>query len=164
MENTKFNIHEIPKAYFSENEKSKELIKDLVKHQVGISECTSSDLETIFFSDENMNLINNQLIKSVYTNTNNTIRISKQSPEKLIIAMRYVYIQYAKNLAYDIYPQVNELNCRVLNEILPDVITNATQKITYLESLTSERKLLPLPENVRNSKLLRGSATVIIDR
>jgi hypothetical protein len=43
--------------------------------------------------------------------------------------MRYVFIEYSRNLPYDISGQIKDLNCRVVSEILPNVISNADQKI-----------------------------------
>lgn len=162
--NKVFDLHQLPIAYFSDNKESRKLNQYIARQQVGTSECSEGELEKIFFSEENMDLLNKQLIISVYKNTNGDIKIPFQSYNSLLIVMRYVYIEYAKNLPYNIYSQIQELNCRVINEILPDVITNATQQIEYLRVISSHKELLPLPKNVSNTKILKGTASFIIER
>ena len=44
------------------NTNSKELRNELVRNQIKTTECSNGDLEKVFFSDENIDLINKQLI------------------------------------------------------------------------------------------------------
>ena len=110
----KFNMQEMPTAFFWNNTTSNELRNELIKNQVRISECEQGDLETTFFSDENIDLINKQLIINVFKKTNGEFKISTQKKEDLIIVMRYTFIEYAKHLPYDIANQIRELNCIVV--------------------------------------------------
>jgi len=149
-----FNFEELPSAYFKDNDNSKELRKHLIKQQVGISENGQDNLEDMFFSDENIIKINKKLILTVFNKSNKKYKINPQSKESLIIIMRYVYIEYARNLPFDIEKQTDDLNCIVIGEILPNIFTNITQKIEYLKNIQSERKLLDLPINVNKSSSL----------
>jgi len=159
----KFDFHEMPIAYFSDNKKSNILRTQLIKNQVMISECHQGNLETIFFSDENIDLINKQLILAVYNNSNKQILIQKQSNDSLIIIMRYIFIEYARHMPYDIMNQIKELNCKVINEILPNIITNVTQKIEYLNKINCPRQLLSLPINVNKTKNLKSVASILFN-
>jgi hypothetical protein len=150
----RFDFQDLPTAYFCDNAGANDLRNQLIKNQVRISECQQGNLEDSFFSDENISLINKQLILSIYDKSKGMFRISDQSKESLIIVMRYIFIEYARHLSFDIKGQISELNCRVVSEILPSVFTNVTQRLDYLEEISNPRKLLPLPENVNKTKNL----------
>jgi hypothetical protein len=138
----------IPTAFFSDHPNAKEERNQLIKNNVRVNEEAQGDLEEYFFSDDNINLINKQLILSIYKKTNNQIKIPPQSKQSLIIVMRYIYIEYAKHLPYNIAGQIRELNCRVVSEIIPKIITETTQRIDYLKHINNKRTLMPLPINV----------------
>ncbi len=154
----RFDIQDLPTAYFCDNVKANSLRNQLIKNQVRVNECEQGDLETTFFSDENISLINKQLIISVFKKSNGEIKISDQSKESLIIVMRYIFLEYARHLPFNIAKQIKELNCQVVGEVLPKIITEATQRIAYLEEINNPRKLIPLPVNVnKNNKNLQST-------
>lgn len=150
---------ENPIGFFCDNKHSTSLRNEMIKNQVRINECEQGLLENTFFSDENFDLINKQLIMSVYKKTQ--YKISPQSKQSLLIVMRYVFIENAKHLPYDIPEQIKELNCNVVTEIVPDIITNINQRINYLKLINSPRELIELPKNVsnRNKKNLPSITT-----
>ncbi len=102
----RFDIQDLPTAYFCDNIKANSLRNQLIKNQVKINECEQGDLENTFFSDENISLINRQLILSVFKKSNGQIKISDQSKESLIIVMRYIFLEYARHLPYNITEQI----------------------------------------------------------
>ena len=165
LKKTNFDYHQLPKAYLCDNNKSNAMRSEFIKNQNKIIECNITELPNIFYSDENITLINKKLIVAVYKNTNGEIKIKPQSSEQLLIVMRYVFIEYARHLPYDIKGQINELNCRVVSEILPNVITNAQQHIGYLKDIEKIREPLPLPistkYNTTNSKTLPSITKVL---
>ena len=144
----KFDFQDLPVAYFNDNVNANKLRNEVIKNQVRITECDQGDLETTFFSDENLDLINKQLILAVFKQTNGQYKIAPQSNQSLIIILRYVFIEYARHLPYNIREQIHELNNKVISEILPNVITEITQRTEYLKSLNEPRKIIPLPVNV----------------
>ncbi len=152
ISNDFFNIHDFPAAYFGDNEKANVLRSQIIKNQVRIPECEQGLLETIFFSDENIDLINKQLIMTVFKKTNGEYKISPQSKTSLEIVMRYVFIEHARHLPFNIVGQIRELNCRVVGEITPKIITEVTQRVEYLNTINNPRQILDLPKNVNNSK------------
>merc|ERR1712166_1176849 len=94
-------------------------------------ECNISLLIDIFFSKENINLINKQLVLTVYKKSNKQYRIPFQKKEDMMVVMRFVYDKDAKHLPFKIKEQIKELNCSVVNEILPNILTQVEQNITY---------------------------------
>ena len=144
-----FDFEEIPVAYFSDNINGNLLRKQLIKNELKISECNVGELEKTFFSKENINLINKYLIYSVYTRTDKQFLICSQKEADLIVVMRYVFIEYSRNLPYDIDKQIKDLNYRVISEILPTVISNVDQKIGYLKDIQTQPVGPPLPINTK---------------
>jgi hypothetical protein len=144
----KFDFHDLPIAYLNDNNKANKLRHEIIKNQVRINECEQGDLENTFFSDENIALINKQLILTVFKKTNGQYKITDQSTESLTIVMRYVFLEHARHLPYNILEQIRELNFRVVNEILPIVITQITQRTEYLKTISEPRNMLSLPINV----------------
>lgn len=61
--------------------------------------------------------------------------------------MRYVFIENAKHLPYNLKGQINELNCNVVGEVLPSIITNFEQKLGYLRDIEKRGELPPLPKS-----------------
>jgi len=159
--NKKFTMQEMPTAFFWDNTNSNQLRNELIKNQVRISECEQGDLENYFFSDENVDLINKKLIIDVFKKTNGEYKISPQKYEDLIIVMRYTFIEYARHLPYDIIDQIRELNCIVVGQILPNIITQITQRTEYLRVINSPREIIPLPisESYNNRQLKSVTTT-----
>jgi len=155
----KFNMQEMPTAFFWDNSTSNELRNELIKNQVRVSECQQGDLENYFFSDANVDLINKQLIMQVFKKTNGEFKISTQKYEDLIIVMRYTFIEYARHLPYDITNQIRELNTIVIGQILPNIITQITQQKEYLRVISEPREILPLPISESTSNRLLPSIT-----
>jgi hypothetical protein len=156
MDKKIFNYEEMPIAYLSVNPNSDKLRKQLINNLVNINSSSIDNLETIFFSKNNINLINKKLIISIYKITNKEFKIVEQSDETLLIVMRYVYINNASHLPCNIEQQIEELNTIVLNEIIPNIITSITQKVNYLKYINERPPLLKLPESTYNSKLLQS--------
>ena len=67
--------------------------------------------------------------------------------------MRYMFLEHAKHLPFNISKQIYELNKMVVLDILPNVMTNIKQKLDYLKEINNPRQVLPLPINTKsNSK------------
>jgi hypothetical protein len=133
---------------------SKGMREQLIKNLNKTNECNITDVENLFFSDENIEIINKQLILSVWKKSDKQYKIGPQDKNKLYIVMRYVFIEYARNLPYDLTKQINELNCIIVNMILPDIITNFEQKLGYLRDIQGRKPLVPLPESANKQKTL----------
>ena len=146
----KFDFQQFPLGYFADNEKGKALRKQLIVRQTNANPDLINELELVFFSKDNMNIINKQLILAVYKKTNKKFLICAQKEENLIIVMRYIFIEYAKNLPYEIPEQITELNCRVVSEILPTVISNVDQKVGYIIDISTQPIVPTLQINTKN--------------
>lgn len=137
---------DLPMIYFQDNHpKSNEIRNQMVKNLVKINSNEINVLEQTFFSDENIDIINKQLILGVWKKTKGAFKINYQDKKKLIIVMRYIFIESAKHLPYDIAGQIKDLNCLVVKHVLPSIITNIEQKMGYLRDIEKRGNLPPLP-------------------
>jgi hypothetical protein len=74
-------------------------------------------LNTLFFSDANIENLQKSIIYNVWKKTGK--RISKQNYNDLIIIMRSTFLLNSKNLNYNITEQIRELNNIVIAETVP---------------------------------------------
>ena len=118
-------------------------------------------LNQLFFSQKNIDIIQNQLRYTVWEKSNKKFVIDKQSETELIIIMRALFLQNAKNLPYDITKQIEDLNQLTVNEILPKALSNIQQYIGYLENKARIPDPLPRSLNVNSAgtKSLRSITT-----
>lgn len=109
-----------------------------------------------FFSNENINKIQQSLIASIFNKSKGKYKIGKQDEEQLKIIMRSIYLQNSKNLPYDIEGQVETLNNLVLEYSISNVYTEIQQYIGYLRDSST----LPLPNERPMNVEIKGEKTV----
>ena len=88
-------------------------------------------LSTTFFSEENMNIIQNGLRAGVYKESKGRFLISKQDEAPLKMIMRSIFLQNSKNLPTNITEQVAQLNNLVLEYAIPQVLGEAIGYVKY---------------------------------
>ena len=151
LPNPKFNIKELPIAYFSERKDSELLNRQFIKNTTKQAEEELTELSVLFFSDENIDLINKQIVLKVFKLSNKSYKIPFQSKESLLIVMRHVWIIYSRNLDFHLKKQIKELNDKVACEVAPQIITNVDQYYGYLRDIETRNKsnfnLIDLPKN-----------------
>jgi hypothetical protein len=143
--------------FLFDNPSANGIRRQLIKNVMKLNECDIGRLSEVFFSNENIEIINRMIILSVFRRTK--IKIKNQSVESLIIVMKYVFESYARHLPYNIKKQIMELNKIVLCETLPLILTEVTQRYKYLEEITKPREINPLPKNVCNGRQTLPSIT-----
>ena len=110
------------------------------RQDVGIEHSiNTNDLNSLFFSDVNVQALQQGIRYTVYTKTQRTI--DKQSERELRVIMRSIYLQYGRNMPSNIVSQVKELNKRVLDYVVPKIIVELNQYRTYLQDASA----LPIP-------------------
>ena len=116
-------------------------------------------LNVVFFSKENINLLQNLIRYQVYARTNKKHTIGRQSDTQLKLIMRSMYLQYGKNLEYDITEQIKRLNILVINECVPKIITGVEQYLAYKRDISGLGVPLPRPKNLSST----GTKTLQLD-
>ncbi len=114
---------------------------------------SGTSVSETFFSKENINLIQEGIINTVFNRSNGIYEIGKQSDQELNIIMRSIYLQEGKNLNYDIKTQVRELNTQVIKWCVDEIIKNIKQYMEYKKSVST----LPMP--MEHSLLLSQKGT-----
>jgi len=107
----------------------------------------SNVLAQVFFSAENIQIIQNGLRAGVYKMSNNKYIIAPQNIDNLKIIMRSIYLQYAEHYETDITGQVERLNTLVLDYAVPSVYGEATGYAKYLEDQSTLVVPLQLPQH-----------------
>jgi hypothetical protein len=145
----KFSIEQLPQAYFNDNVNANENRKQLIKNIMKEPEGDILLVSRLFFSKENIELINKQLVLTVWKKSNKKYKIPFQKKEDLFTVMRYVYIQEGKNLPFKIKEQIKNLNDSVVKEIVPYIFTAVEQYQDYLRDINNPLKPPELPINTR---------------
>lgn len=106
----------------------------------------------LFFSKENFNRIQKMIKREVLIKTKGVFKLeTNQDESDLLVAMRAVYYEHAKFLPNNIIRQVKELNTKLIDYMLPDMITQIKQSYTYIQEINQPLKPIDRPINVNNA-------------
>jgi len=135
--------------------------KDNFKYEALQHIQTPSRLSLIFFSEDNIDRIQNEMRYQVWIQSGKKYVIEKQSPIELEIIMRAIFLQYSLNQDKDFGKQINYLNKLVLSYCIPNIMTEVEQYLGYLDNVQKLPNPLPLPENLSSAgtKTLRSVTT-----
>jgi hypothetical protein len=128
--------------YFEEF--SKKLDKDSKEYQGFI-------LEELFFSESNIEIVQKQLVLSIYKNSDRKYLIPFQNYKSILTVMKFIFNDQAKHLPYNITEQITELNLKVVLELTPMIIKNIDSKLKYLDDINSPPPVNELPINVNSA-------------
>jgi hypothetical protein len=145
------------------NEKNNWATENSIQKSLLKSVYTPTPLGEVFFSPDNIKRLQNKIKKSIFVESKGKYKLQiDQNETDLLVVMRAVYIQDSYNAPYRIIHQVKELNEKVINRILPDMITNIKQNEEYLNIIDKPIDPIPLPVNVsRAGRLSLPSVTTI---
>lgn len=90
-----------------------------------------SRLSNLYFSKDNIEIIQNGIRKGVYDKSSGKILIDKQPEDQIVTVMRSMYLQYSKNLDYNISSQIQELNLHVLKYCINNIYNEAVAYLKY---------------------------------
>jgi len=99
-----------------------------------------------FFLRENIEIVQNMIIKNVAKKSN--YLIPKQKDEDIILLMNGIYHDYARNLPYNLREQIQELDERVVNFITPWLINEVEAYQKYLIDSNAPLRPPELPINI----------------
>ena len=92
-------------------------------------------LGDMFFSQQNIDLLQEAIRYQVYKQSCNTHVIDKQSEAELKLVMRAVYLQYSDHHQYDHSSQVKLLNTQVINYCVPRIIQEINMYLYYKKDI-----------------------------
>lgn len=96
----------------------------------------------LFFSDDNLNALQQGIRYRVYVDSENQIVVGRQSDEALEAIMRSIYTDHSRNLPFDIVGQVRSLNARVLEFAVPQVVSEARMYGHYMRDIRTPRAVM----------------------
>jgi hypothetical protein len=98
---------------------------------------SDTTLSQSFFSQQNIQILQNGIRKGVYHKSNGQYTIGPQDCDSLKIVMRSVYLQNAANQPNNITQQIAELNKIVLNYCIQQVYSEAQGYMKYLDDAST---------------------------
>ena len=98
---------------------------------------TDTDLSQVFFSQQNIQILQNGIRAGIYHRSNGQYVIGPQDCDSLKIIMRSVYLQHAANQPNNITEQIVELNKIVLNYCIQQVYSEAQGYMKYLDDAST---------------------------
>ena len=98
---------------------------------------TDTSLSQAFFSEQNIQIIQNGIRAGIYQISNGQYVIGPQDCDSLKIIMRSVYLQHAANQPTNIPNQISELNKIVLNYCIQQVYSEAQGYIQYINDAST---------------------------
>jgi hypothetical protein len=125
----------------------------------GIQE--TSQLNQLFFSKKNMEIVQNMIRYNVYEKSNKKHIIDKQSDIELEIIMRSIYLQHSPNLPNKIKEQIEYLDKLVTDWCVENIIPELDQYFGYIKEIEFMPMPIDLPLNLssKGSRSLRSVTT-----
>lgn len=96
-----------------------------------------TQLSNLFFSGENIQILQNGIQAGVYKKTKGYISVGEQSCDELMTIMRSIFLQYSNNNMRNIPKQIVELNKQVLAYAVPQVHSEAIAYIKYKNDVST---------------------------
>jgi hypothetical protein len=97
----------------------------------------STKLSDVFFSQQNIQIIQNGIRSGVYQRSNGQYTIGIQDCDSLKIIMRSVFLQHSANKPDNIPEQIHELNKIVLNYCIQQVYSEAEGYMKYIYDVST---------------------------
>jgi hypothetical protein len=110
---------------------------------------SDSNLSRVYFSKENIDLLQDMVRYQVYEQSNRQHVVERQSDTELEVIMRHFYLTYGRNQPDRITEQVAELNTYVVNECVPMILSSVEQYLAY--RLRISQQPVPLARSINLS-------------
>jgi hypothetical protein len=112
---------------------------------------SDSTLSNVFFSRENIQILQNGIRAGVYHRSKGKFVIGPQDCDELKVVMRSVFLQNSKNLPNNITQQVQALNQMVLDYCIQQVYGEATGYLKYIDDVSTLAVPIAHPVMTANS-------------
>ena len=106
-------------------------------------------LSQAFFSQNNIQIIQNAIRAGVYKRSNGQYVIGPQDCDSLKIIMRSVFLQYSANQPLNITQQIEELNSMVCNYCIQQIYSEAQGYMKYIDDAST--LVIPIAHPVQAS-------------
>jgi hypothetical protein len=97
----------------------------------------SNEITQLFFSKENIKRLQSKIKTTIYDQSKGKFKMEVDQDESdLIVVMRAIYLDQCKNLPGHTVRQVKILNNKVIEHIIPDMMTNIKQYYGYINDIS----------------------------
>lgn len=110
-----------------------------------------TQLSDLFFSPENMQIIQNGIRAGVYKMSHGQYVVGQQSQDELRIIMRSIFLQYSQNLPTNIKEQIALLNNYVLDYAVGQVYGEAQGYMKYKYDISNMYEPISRPIMSKNN-------------
>ena len=107
-------------------------------------------LSDAYFSQDNIQIIQNGLRKGVYDRSNQKILVDQQPEDLVVSVMRSMFYQHSKNLEDNIPKQIEDLNKYVIDFCVNQVFNEAVAYLKYKED--SSKMHVPMSAPLYSNK------------
>ncbi len=114
----------------------------------------NSMLSRVFFSADNIRILQNGIKAGVYHKSNGRFQIADQDQDVLKMIMRSTFLQSSKNLPNNITEQVKALNNLVLGYAVPQVLGEAIGYVKYKNDASMMYTPMQRPASTYHSNTL----------
>lgn len=108
----------------------------------------------VFFSQMNVDALQGEIVRRVSETAGRPI--SRQSDFELLIVMRSIYLQYSNNDPATVVDEVRWLNGKVLDFVIPNVMSNIIQFQRYMDEIGKN----PIPIDHARSVSSKGNKSL----
>lgn len=123
-----------------------------------VGQVQKTPLSDLYFCADNINILQDAIRYRVWVETDQKYVIGRQSDTELKIVMRSIFYQHAMHKASDVVGQVRELNTKVLEWVVPEVVSNLKQYEVYRKDAST----LPVP--MERAQLSTAKGTRILEQ
>lgn len=102
-----------------------------------IGQWENTPLSNAYFSQENIQIIQNGIRAGVYAKSNRQYIIGPQNCDSIKVIMRAMFLQHSINNPDKIQDQINALNRMVLEYCIPKVYSEAQGYLKYLSDVST---------------------------
>lgn len=122
----------------------------------GIWDGKDSRLSQVYFSQENIDALQQGIRYMVYVKTCSKSIIGNQSETDLKIVMRAIFLQKSLNMDYDILQQVKDLNSMVIAFCVERIVNEIGIYNTYLNDISQNLNIMDRAQstNTTGTKVL----------
>ena len=106
-----------------------------------------SILAKVFFSKKNIDNVQQKIVNGVFNKSEGKLRIGRQSDDELKIVMRSIFLQDGQNMDCKIQEQISQLNRKVLEYCVENVMVGAVGHVNYIRDLNKTMDTFPNPED-----------------
>jgi hypothetical protein len=106
-------------------------------------------LSQVYFSQQNIQIIQNGIRAGVYNRSNGQYVIGPQDCDSIKIVMRSVFLQHSANKPSNIQEQIEQLNRIVLNYCIQQVYSEAQGYMKYVDDVST--LVVPIAHPVQSS-------------